>query len=307
MILPPLLLVQPSVIPSGGDALGAQVLAEAFHGGTGGAVDDATLVLPLLDEPEQDRRLLLGAAHVKEQVGSVESGHNAQRLPQLQSPHDVLLHLPRSGGGEGRHHRMPWQALDEGGDAQVAGTEILPPLGDTVGFIHRHEGHRNFRHESGKLRRIQSLRRHIQKLVRPRSGTLVHQLHLLDGEGAVQIGGLDACLAERGYLVFHQGDEGGDDQGDAVEHQGGDLVAQGLPAAGGHDAQHVPARQDGVNERLLPLPELAVTKVVFQRLVLIHLRFLPPLQTTISIPMIHGSGKKRKYPPFQTAKNGSES
>ena len=54
LILPPLLLVQPSVIPSGGDALGAQVLAEAFHGRTGGAVDDATLVLPLLDEPEQD-------------------------------------------------------------------------------------------------------------------------------------------------------------------------------------------------------------------------------------------------------------
>ena len=186
--------------------------------------------------------------------------------------------------------------LDKGGDIQVAGPEILPPLGNAVCFIHRHQRYGDLLHQGGKLRRIQPLRRHVQQLVRPLSGALVHQLHLLWGEGAVQVGGLDASFAQGSHLVLHEGDEGGDDHGDALQHQGGDLVAQGLPAAGRHNAQHVSARQDGIDERLLSLSELAVTKVVFQCLVLIHLRFLPPLQATISIPMIHGSGKKRKYP-----------
>ena len=162
-------------------------------------------------------------------------------------------------------------------------------------LIHRHQRHGDLLHQGGKLCCIQPLRRHVQQLIRPFPGALVHQLHLW-GEGAVQVGSLDASLAEGGHLVLHEGDERRDDHGDALQHQGRNLVAKGLPAAGRHDGQHVSAGQDGVDECLLPLSELAVTKVVFQCLVLIHLRFLPPSQATISIPMIHGSGKKRKYP-----------
>ena len=74
-------------------------------------------------------------------------------------------------------------------------------------FIHCHQRHGNLLQQGGKLRRIQPLRRHVQQLIRPFPGALVHQLHLLWGEGAVQVSGLDASLAEGGHLVLHEGDE----------------------------------------------------------------------------------------------------
>jgi len=40
-------------------------------------------------------------------------------------------------------------------------------------------------------------------------------------------------------LVLHQGDERGDDDGRAFHHQGGQLVAEGLAAAGGHQDEGV--------------------------------------------------------------------
>ena len=42
------------------------------------------------------------------------------------------------------------------------------------------------------------------------------------------------------HLVLHQGDEGGDDDGGPFHHQGGELVAQGFSAAGGHQDKRVP-------------------------------------------------------------------
>ena len=166
----------------------AQDLAEAFHGGTGGAVDDAALVLPLLDEPEQDRRLVAwGGARQRYRLGRSNPVTMRNGLPQLQAPHDVLLHLRRSSGGEGA---PPQDALAGAGRRRRCSSSWdgnPAPTGRYSGLHPPPRGARTtFRHESGKLRRIQSLRRHIQKLVRPRSGTLVHQLHLLDGEGAVQ-------------------------------------------------------------------------------------------------------------------------
>ena len=44
---------------------------------------------------------------------------------------------------------------------------------------------------------------------------------------------------------------GGDDDRDAVAEQGGDLVAQRLAAAGGHDHQAVAAARDVLDDRFL--------------------------------------------------------
>ena len=64
---------------------------------------------------------------------------------------------------------------------------------------------------------------------------------------AVIVGEAPHCV----YLVFHQGDERGYDYGRAVHHEGWQLVAQGLPASGGHQHECVVARQNVLNDGLL--------------------------------------------------------
>ena len=53
-------------------------------------------------------------------------------------------------------------------------------------------------------------------------------------------------------LVLHQRDQRRDDQRQAVQHQGRQLVAEAFAAAGGHDAQAVASGQHGGDDLLLP-------------------------------------------------------
>ena len=71
------------------------------------------------------------------------------------------------------------------------------------------------------------------------------------GQGAVEISGPHTGLNQRPHLVLHEGDQGGDNQGDAGQHKGGHLIAQGFARPGRHDAQGIPARHDMIDE--LPL------------------------------------------------------
>jgi hypothetical protein len=66
-------------------------------------------------------------------------------------------------------------------------------------------------------------------------------------------------------LIFHQGDERRDDQGDAGQDDRGELIAKGRPGAGRHDREHIVAAQDRRNERLLSWPERLVAEVHAQR------------------------------------------
>src|SRR5438105_10368425 len=59
-------------------------------------------------------------------------------------------------------------------------------------------------------------------------------LLLLEVERAVDEGGGKPARAQRVHLVFHQRDEGGDDDRDAVAHERGQLEAERLAAARRH-------------------------------------------------------------------------
>ena len=68
--------------------------------------------------------------------------------------------------------------------------------------------------------------------------------------------GVDACDAEAkgrelGGLVVHEGDERADDEGGASAGDGGELVAEGLAGAGGHDQQDVAAFGGGAADGFL--------------------------------------------------------
>ena len=77
---------------------------------------------------------------------------------------------------------------------------------------------------------------------------------------------MDANGASVGDLVVHQGDERGDNDGNALAHQGGDLVAQGFAAACGHQHEGAAALGDGVNDLGLVAAKIGVAEGVLKDL-----------------------------------------
>ena len=255
---------QAGVVAGGGQAGGAQRIADLFHIGAGGAVDDAAFAPALLQQGQQGVFLAFGAQHVKIQVGAVKAGDHLHRVVQAQQPHDVRPHLGGGRGGKSRHRRAPGQCGDKVGDGQVAGAEVLPPLGDAVGLVHRHHRDGQRGGQCPEAGAGQPLRRDVQQLVRPSAG-LCHDLRHFGGvQRAVQAGGGHAGLFQRRHLVFHQRDQRRNDQRDARPQQRRQLVADGFSAAGGHDAEHVAPRQQPVHQRLLAGAEAVVPEILFE-------------------------------------------
>ena len=78
---------------------------------------------------------------------------------------------------------------------------------------------------------------------------------LLGVEGRVEARRGDAACPERIDLVLHQGDQRRDHQGEAVEQQRGQLVAERLAAAGGKDREGRAAGEQGLDDRFLAVAE----------------------------------------------------
>ena len=70
-------------------------------------------------------------------------------------------------------------------------------------------------------------------------------------QAGVEPGGGDPSAGQVVDLVFHQGDQGGDDHGEAVEQERGQLVAEALAAPGREDGQGRPAGQERRDGTLL--------------------------------------------------------
>ena len=251
-----LLVLQAPVVAGGGVAPLPQGVADLLHGLAGAAVHNAA-ALPAL------RQLVLGAAHLKVEVGPVKAGDGDPGVTELQQGEDVLPHPGRGRGRKGRHHRPPGQLGQKLRDGQVAGAEVLPPLGDAVGLVHGHHGDGRAFGEVQKLRGQQPLRRHVDDFVHPGPGVVQGLLVLPPGEAAVEVGPPHAVLHQGGHLVPHQGDKGRHHQRDALQQQSGHLVAQGFPRPRGQNAHRVPAGQQGVYQLLLPRAEGGVAKVLF--------------------------------------------
>ena len=74
-------------------------------------------------------------------------------------------------------------------------------------------------------------------------------------------------------MVLHQCDQWGDDDGDSGQQHGGQLVAQGLAFAGGHDDEGVASLEDGPHDLLLRGAEACEAKVLLQCRLQIHGRY----------------------------------
>ena len=71
----------------------------------------------------------------------------------------------------------------------------------------------------------------------------------LCGQRGVQPGGVDVAGGEGIDLVFHQGDERRDHQGESVEEESWELVAKRLSASGGEDCEGGPIGEERFDDR----------------------------------------------------------
>ncbi len=75
---------------------------------------------------------------------------------------------------------------------------------------------------------------------------------------------LAAVASDEVNLVFHQGDQGTDDDRHAFADDGGQLVAKAFAAAGRHDDESIFTGQYGFDDRILALFETVEAKLFLQ-------------------------------------------
>ena len=187
---------------------------------------------------------------------------------------DVLPHMGSGGSRERAHHRPPGQAVHKVPDAQVAGAEVLTPLADAVGFVHRHHADLPLLHEPLEPRHLQPFRCHIDDLVPAFPGAVQHQGFLVVGKTVVQERSRHARLHQRTHLIFHQAYQRGHHDGDARQKQRRHLITDGLARTGGHHGQHILTCKQAADDLLLPGAERVVAKNFFQDAVRVFHEFL---------------------------------
>ncbi len=265
LVFAPLLLRQPGVVARRRVPSLEELSPDLVHSPPGQAVDYAALPPAAAEELHQRSLFALRSPHLEVQVFPVETGGDHTGLPQAQKPDNVVSDLRRGGGGESSQHGAAGERPDEVAYLQIARAEVLTPLGDAVSLVHGDERYRRATGEVHEILRVQPLRGHVEQRILPRGCVFKHCPHLPVGQRAVQIGRRHAGLAKGAHLVLHKGDQRRDNQGDALEDQGGDLKTERLSRAGGHYPHRVAPFKKGVDYLLLTGPEGVEAEILLQR------------------------------------------
>ena len=117
---------------------------------------------------------------------------------------NILLDFFRSRGRKCTENRPALQSVHKINDLQIAGAEILSPLGNTMRLIHRDHGNLCLCDKLPKLPCFQSLRRHIDNLV----DTLCRIIQCLGNlrfrKRGIDICRPDSCRIQCFHLILHQ-------------------------------------------------------------------------------------------------------
>ena len=132
-------MLQPRMVVGGTDALLFEQLADFLRIAARPHIDDGT-AWNRLQDVYQLCVFVAGTAHDVCQVLPLKAHLEHVLLNEPQPFLDVVHHLGRSRGGEGQHGDVGLQTANVG-NMEVAGAEVVAPLADTVGLVHRDEAH----------------------------------------------------------------------------------------------------------------------------------------------------------------------
>ena len=89
--------IEARVIAGGGQTTAEQQIADLLHVFAGGAVDDATFILALIQQLQQLHALGRRLFDSKIQIWTVKTGGLDERFVQTECLHNVVTHLSRCG------------------------------------------------------------------------------------------------------------------------------------------------------------------------------------------------------------------
>ena len=219
------------------------------------AVDDAAVAGLLALQVAQELRLGLQLGHDPvADVGAVEAGDERAALAEIE-PLDDLTPGRRVGGGGQRQARHGGKALVQHLELEIVGPEIVAPLRDAVRLVDREQREPAAAEQVQEPGRLQPLGRHVDEVQLAVAHRPLDRGGAAEIEGRVEHGGTDAELGQGRDLILHQRDQRRDDDGEAVQAQGGNLIAERLAAAGRHQDQPVAACQHVPDHLLLQAAE----------------------------------------------------
>ncbi len=156
------------------------------------------------------------------------------------------------------------ESLAQEAETAVFGAEIMPPHADTVGLVDGDGGHPQAPEKIDEPGGDQPLGRHVEKAEPPRAQLPGHPAPLTRGQGTVEPSGGDAAPDQGVDLVLHQGNQGGNHQGQPGKEQGGRLVTEALPPAGREHHDRVPPPKDALHRLALQRTEPVIPPVPLQ-------------------------------------------
>src|SRR5258706_9186312 len=264
LVLRPLLRRQSGVVRLCIHPVRGQTLGQGLSAFPSLTVDDAALPTARANKFEEllvPFGLWLDAIS---EVSAVKAGDVADRLPQAEVLDDVAADPP-GGSGSQRHQRHGWINLTQLSQLPVLWPEIVSPFADAVRFVDGEELDVPRLQVGKKSREHQPLRRDVKQpefaVVQPTQTSA----RFASVEGGIEEGRRDAAGLHGIDLIFHQGDQRRNDDGQSGPSERGQLKTKRLPAAGGQESEDVLARQRIANDLLLQRTKGSEAEILLQQ------------------------------------------
>ena len=126
-------------------------------------IDDSGIILMLIEKGLQLLEWLALFQRAVTDIRAIKTGYINIRVLQAQTVNNILAGLGVSRGRE-CHHRNIRKLLTQITQAHIFRTEIVSPLGDTVGLINRKQGNLDILQSRQKAGRHQPFRRDIEQI-----------------------------------------------------------------------------------------------------------------------------------------------
>ena len=260
-----MIIPHPSMIRSRRDPLCLEGSSDPLGSLLESHIDDRRTVFPMGKNPISKqvfpfRRGSCGRDR-KPKIGPRKSGLDMIFLPDRETFADLFGDPGRCRCRQGEHPRH-LEITRELGQLQVVGTEVVPPLRDTMGLVYGEEIDPASPEATEKTIVGKTFGSHVEKLQGPLLHFRVDPRNLFPLERRIQSRRCNRTSGERFDLIFHQGNQGGNDEGQSIEQQCGQLVAETFPTPCREESQGRASLEEHIDDLLLPDPKSIVSEIV---------------------------------------------